>query len=93
MNTHPPARFSAPNHSTCEALLRFAAGNEDDERASYQFMCECSIDDCEESISLTLPAYRAARELASTRLVAADHVASEDASRVDERDGYWIIYG
>lgn len=85
-------RFRAYNNSTYDALARLAEGAADARDALYQFMCECAIVDCHESVRLTLAQYRDARAIDGRRLIAPGHlVLGDPPSPVEQYDGYWIV--
>ena len=85
-------RFRAHNDSTYEALVILADGVADAAHVIYEFMCECAIVGCNDSVRLTLAQYRDARAIDGRRLIAPGHLALGDPpSPVEQYDGYWIV--
>lgn len=57
-----------------------------------EFVCECSLEDCHEPVSMTRPEYEEVRANGSHFLVAPGHVWASPVERtVAQYDRFWVV--
>jgi hypothetical protein len=62
-----------------------------DGAAPIEFLCECSDEECNDAVELTLAEYDAVRSQPTHFLVATGHLWRPDERAVRELDGYAVI--
>jgi intergrase/recombinase len=63
----------------------------DPSQGSLEFVCECSAEDCIETMELQIEEYERIRSHANLFLVASGHEVSEVDRVVDQGDGYLLV--
>ena len=82
------ARNQALFREVNERLLELADGFQD---GSMQFVCECSQEDCTETLTLSHERYESVRAHSTFFVIATDHEILEVEKVIDSNDGYTIV--
>jgi hypothetical protein len=82
------ARNQALFREVNERLLELAEGFQDD---SMDFVCECSTDDCTQTITMSHDDYESVRAHSTFFVIASGHEVLAVENVVDQRDGWTIV--
>src|SRR6266516_3245530 len=82
------ARNQALFREVNERLLELAEGFQD---GSMQFVCECSNEDCTQTVTMNHEEYESVRSHSTFFVIASGHEVLEVENVVDRRDGWTIV--
>ncbi len=82
------ARNQALFREVNERLLELADGSRD---GSMQFVCECSLEDCTDTLTMNHEQYEAVRAHSTFFVVTNGHEILQVEKVIDQNDGYTIV--
>jgi hypothetical protein len=79
------------NESAKDALQKYYGDELDEDSALLEFYCECSNDDCEEHVELTISEYEKHHERNDRFVVLPQHDLAAIEKIVAKTDGYIVV--